>query len=115
AFEAGMAEQRKEADAIAHNAEAPTFANTIVALERSGAVLGRVNTVFGNLAASNTDDEIQKIELEMAPRLSAHQDAILLDPVLFARVQRLYDQRASLGLDPESAYLLERYHTQFVR
>ena len=115
AFVAGMAEQRKEVDAIAHNPEAPTFENTIVALEKSGQVLARVNSVFGNLSASNTNDEIQKIELEMAPKLAAHSDAIFLDPALFARVQQLYDKRDGLGLDPESKYLVERYHTQFVR
>ena len=115
AFEAGMAEQKKEADAIAHNAEAPTLDNTIVPLERSGLLLGRVAVVFFNLTSSNTDPELDKIEREMAPKLAAHQDSIFLDPALFARVKTLYDHRAALGLDPESLRLLERYHTQFVR
>src|SRR5438093_8619446 len=115
AFEAGMAEQKKEADAIAHNAEAPTLDNTIVPLERSGQLLGRVAVVFFNLTSSNTDPELDKIEQEMAPKLAAHQDSIFLDPALFARVKSLYDRRAALGLDPESLRLLERYHTQFVR
>ena len=115
AFEAGMAEQRKEADAIARNAEAPSFANTIVAMERSGQLLNRVSSVFFNMTSSNTNPELDKIEREMAPKLAAHRDAIFLDPLLFARVNALYDRRAGLGLDPESLRLLERYHTQFVR
>ena len=115
AFEAGMREQRREVDAIAHNPRPPDFENTIVALERSGQVLDRVSTVFSNLNASNTDPEMQKIDAEMAPRLAAHEDAILLDPALYARVDALYRRRASLNLDPESLQLLQRYHTQFVR
>ena len=115
AFDEGMAAQRKEVDAIAHNAEAPTFDNTIVALERSGQELARVSSVFFNLTSSNTSDELDKIQGEMAPKLSAHQDAIYLDPALFARVDKLYQDRATLGLDAESLRLLERHHTLFVR
>ena len=112
AFEYGMAEQRKEVDAIAHSSAAPTFDNTIVALERSGRVLARTSNVFFNLNASNTSDEIDKIQEEMAPKLSAHQDAIFLDA---ARVDGLYQKRDTLGLDPESLRLLERYEKQFLR
>ena len=115
AFEAGMAEQRKEVDGIARAAAPATFDNTIVALERSGRLLTRVSKAFYNLNASNTDDEMQKIESEMAPKLAAHQDAILLDSALFARVDALYRRRDSLGLDAESAQLLDRYDKQFVR
>ncbi|WP_084182988.1 M3 family metallopeptidase [Nevskia soli] len=115
AFEEGMAAQRKEVDAIAHSAEAPSFDNTIVALERSGQELARVSSVFNNLTSSNTSDELDKIQAEMAPKLSAHQDAIFLDPALFARADKLYQDRAGLGLDAESLRLLERYHTLFVR
>ncbi|HEX3763468.1 MAG TPA: M3 family metallopeptidase [Kofleriaceae bacterium] len=115
AFEAGIAEQRKEIDAIAHSAEAPTFDNTIVALERTGRTLTRVEKVFFNLNQSNTDDAMQQIESEMAPRLAAHQDAILLDAALFARVDSVYQHRSELGLDPESAQLVERYEDMFVR
>jgi peptidyl-dipeptidase Dcp len=114
-LEAGMAEQRKEIDALAQNGAAPTFENTIVAMEKSGQLLMRVNATFGNLTASNTNPELEKVQTEMAPKLSAHSDAIFLDAKLFARVKKLYDQRASLGLDPESLRLLERYHTLFVR
>lgn len=112
---AGMAEQRREVDAIARDRAAPTFENTIVALERSGELLGRVNAVFSNLSSSNTNPEIEKLQTEMAPKLAAHQDAIFLDPDLYARVHDLYERRASLGLDPESLRLLERYETLFVR
>jgi peptidyl-dipeptidase Dcp len=114
-FEQGMAEQRREIDAIANNPAAPSFDNTIVAMERSGRMLARVSAVFFNLSSSNTNDEIDKIESEMAPRLSAHQDSIYLDSRLFARVQALYDKRQTLGLDAEGQRLVERYHTDFLR
>ncbi len=115
AFEKGMADQLAEIDAIAHDPAAPSFDNTIVAMERSGALLIRVSKAFFNLNTSNTDDEMEKIEAEMAPKLSAHQDAIFLDAALFARVDAVYQQRAKLGLDPESAQLLDRYEKMFVR
>jgi peptidyl-dipeptidase Dcp len=115
AFEAGMSERLKEVEAIAKNPAAPTFENTLVALEKSGRLLDRVSRTFSNLNAANGDAEMQKIEAQMAPRLAAHRDAVLLDPTLFARVDGLYQQRAQLGLDPESAQLLERYETVFVR
>ncbi len=115
AFEAGMAEQRKEIEAIDRNPAAPTFENTVVAMEKSGQLLDRVGTTFFNLDSANTNPEILKISAEMAPKLAAHQDAILLDPLLFARVDAVYQQRASLKLDPESQQLLERAHLGFVR
>lgn len=115
AFEAGMKQQLQETAAIAANPQPPSFDNTIVAMERSGQELQRVSKVFFNLAASNTNPAVQKIEADMAPKLSAHSDAIRLDPKLFARIEALYGSRASLGLDAESLRLLERYRTQFVR
>ena len=115
ATEAGMQEQLKEVDAIAANAEKPTFDNTVVALERTGRLLDRVQRTFSNLNAADTNPTRQKIDTELAPRLAAHHDAILLNSKLFARVQELYSNRDKLGLDPESAYLLERYHKDFVR
>jgi peptidyl-dipeptidase Dcp len=115
AFEKGMAEQLAEVEAIANSAEAPSFENTIVALERSGQTLIRVSNVFFNLAGANTNDEIEKIQAEMAPRLAAHQDAIRLNGKLFARVKAIHDKRDTLGLDAESLRLVERYHTDFVR
>jgi peptidyl-dipeptidase Dcp len=115
AFEKGMADQLKEVEAIAANKEKPTFENTIVALERSGDLLGRVDRIFSNLAGANTNPVLQKTEKEMSPKLAAHQDAIHLNGALFARVQSLYDNRENLGLDPESKYLVERYYKDFVR
>jgi peptidyl-dipeptidase Dcp len=115
ALEAGMAEQRKEVAAIANNKAEPTFDNTIVALERSGQLLNRAATVFYALSSSNTNPDIEKAQTEMAPKLSAHSDSIYLDAALFARVTKLYEQRQSLKLDPESLRLLERYNTNFVR
>src|SRR5215475_9417948 len=115
AIEQGMREQLKEVDAVANNSEKPTFDNTIVALERTGRLLDRAHRTFSNLNACNTNPTLQKIDKEMAPKLAAHHDEIFLNPKLFARVQQLYDNRKNLGLDPESAYLLERYYKDFVR
>jgi peptidyl-dipeptidase Dcp len=115
AFEAGMRQQREEVVLIARNPQPADFENTIVALERTGQLLDRVNTVFSNLNGSNTNPEMDRIDTEMTPKLTAHEDAILLDPALFARVDSLYQRRASLKLDPESLTLLERYHVMFVR
>jgi peptidyl-dipeptidase Dcp len=115
AFTAGMAIELAETAAIAHNPEPPSFDNTIVAMERTGRVLTRVSTTFFSLSNSNSDDTILKIESELAPQLSAHDDAIHLDPALFARIDALYQQREQLQLDAESRQLLERYHTEFVR
>jgi peptidyl-dipeptidase Dcp len=115
AFEGGMREQRREVEAIAHDARPPDFANTILALERSGQLLERVSNVFSNLNSSNSDPQMEKIDTEMSPKLTAHEDAIWLDPALYARVDALFQRRASLKLDPESLQLLERYHTLFVR
>ena len=115
AFEAGMRQQREEVALIARNPQPADFENTIVALERTGQLLDRVSTVFSNLNGSNTNPEMDRIDTEMTPKLTAHEDAILLDPALFARVDSLYQRRASLKLDPESLTLLERYHVMFVR
>ncbi|MGH8275702.1 MAG: dipeptidyl carboxypeptidase II, partial [Steroidobacteraceae bacterium] len=115
AYEAGMRAQLKEVAAIAHDPQPASFENTIVPLERSGQLLDRVDKVFSNLNSCNTDPEMQKVDTEMAPRLAAHEDAIYLDAALWARVDALYEKRASLDLDPESLQLLTRYHTRFVR
>src|ERR1043166_7131829 len=110
-----MAEQRKEIEAIDRNPAPATFENTMLALEKSGQLLDRVATVFSNLNGSNTNPEILKIASEMAPKRAAHQDAIMLDSALFARLNTIYEQRATLKLDPESMQLLERTYTEFVR
>jgi peptidyl-dipeptidase Dcp len=115
AFAAGMREQLREVDGIANNRQAPTFANTIVAMERSGQLLWRVSTTFSNLQTANTDDKLDEIDREIQPKLAAHHDAIYMNEKLFQRVKALYDGRAHLKLDAESAYLLERYHRDFVR
>ena len=115
AIEAGMREQLKEIDPIANSSDKPTFENTVVALERTGRLLDRAETTFSNLNSCNTNPAMQKIETEMAPKLAAHRDAIHLNGKLFARIKELYDNRDNLGLDPESAYLLERYYKDFVR
>ncbi|NEE03408.1 M3 family metallopeptidase [Phytoactinopolyspora halotolerans] len=113
AFERGMAEQRAEIDEIVANPDAPTFENTIVALERTGETLRRVSAVFFNQASADANDTIQEIQGEIAPKLAAHEDAIYLNAELYARVKAVYD--ADPDLDPESRRLLERYHLDFVR
>ncbi|MBQ9817306.1 MAG: M3 family metallopeptidase [Proteobacteria bacterium] len=115
ALEAGMAQQLAEIDAIANQTEEPTFENTFVALEKSGDLLMRTETVFFGFTNSRTDDVIKAVENEMAPKLAAHQDAIMLNDKLFKRVEKLYQERASLNLDPESLRLLEVYYQEFVR
>ncbi|WP_298685970.1 peptidyl-dipeptidase Dcp [uncultured Sphingomonas sp.] len=113
-FEQAMAIQMAEVRAIADNPAAPSFDNTIVALEKSGRMLDRVTMAFFGVVQANTNDTLDKVQAAEAPRLSQHQDAINLDPKLFARVQTLYAKRASLKLTPEQAQLLEVYHQQFV-
>ena len=115
AFERGMAEQLAEVEAIADAAEAPTLDNTLVALERSGRVLERVSQVFFNLTSADTNDTLDAIRSEMAPKLSAHSDRILLNAALFERVRALFEQRGELELDDESRRLVEEYYTDFVR
>ena len=107
AFEQGMARHNVEIERIKTNPAAPTFDNTIVALEQSGDMLSRVGTVFFALTGSNTNDTLDDIQAEVGPKLSAHSDAITLDPMLFARVKAVYDARATLGLDTEEMALLE--------
>ena len=115
AFEQGMAEHLAEVEAIAGAPEPPTFENTLVALERAGRVLERVQSAFFNLVAADTNETLDAIRSEMAPKLAAHRDRVLLNDRLFARVQALYDERATLRLDAESLRLIEEYHTDFVR
>ena len=115
AFEKGMADHMAEIDAIAERADSPTLENTIIAMEKSGALLDRVATVFFALTSANTNDEMEKIRSEMAPKLSAHSDQILLNGKLFHRVKTIYEQRDQLGLDAESKRLVEKYYTDFIR
>ncbi len=115
AFDQGMAEQLREVEAIANNPAAPTFENTIVAMEKTGAILDRATAVFFNLNGTDTNDARKKLQSDYAPKFSAHSDAIRLNPALFARIKTLYDSRATLGLDAESVRLVERYYDDFVR
>jgi peptidyl-dipeptidase Dcp len=114
AIEEGMKQHLVEIEQIANNPQAPTFENTYVAMEKSGALLTRVLQAFGGVTGANTSDLLQKVQEEEAPKLAEHQDAIYLDGKLFARVQAVYDQRASLKLDPESARLVEVVYQNFV-
>ncbi|MDQ3228812.1 MAG: M3 family metallopeptidase [Pseudomonadota bacterium] len=115
AFDRGMADELKEVQAIANNPEKPTFDNTILALEKAGQLLGRARTIFGNLDSADTNDARKKIDAEYSPKFAAHNDAIRLNPKLFARVKSIFDARATLGLDAVGLRLVERYHTDFVR
>jgi len=113
AFERGFEEQNREIQAIIGNREAPTFGNTIEAMERSGELLERVGNVFWNLTSSDTSDELQVLELALSPRLAAHNSQIYSDPALFKRVQAITE--SDQALDPEASQLLEEIHGSFVR
>jgi peptidyl-dipeptidase Dcp len=115
AFEKGIADQRAEVAKIRDNREAPTFENTVVALETTGDLLTRVSDVFFNLNDAETNDEMQKVAKDVAPMLSQLNDDIYLDPTLFARVKAVYDRRSKLDLGPEQNRLLEETYKQFVR
>ncbi|MCC2954757.1 M3 family metallopeptidase [Massilia sp. IC2-477] len=115
AFAEAMRQEAAEIEKIANSKATPTFENTIVAMERSGQLMNRVGAAFGTLSGSYTNDTLIALAKENAPKLSAHNDAIRLNPKLYARIKSLYDRRTKLGLDAESQYLIERYHTDFVR
>ncbi len=115
AFEKGMADELAEIEAIVNQDESANFDNTLVALEKSGQLLDRVETVFEAMILADTSDILDKINSDMAPRLSAHSDKILLNDKLFQRVQFLYDLRDSMELDPEPYRLIGEYYSDFVR
>jgi peptidyl-dipeptidase Dcp len=115
AFDAAMTEARANIDRIAGNPAAPTFANTIEALERASRLLDRVSHVFFNLASAHTNDAIEALQRELSPRLAAFHADLTLNAGLFARIDALFAARDSLGLDPEQARVLELYHRMFVR
>ncbi|MBU6470900.1 MAG: dipeptidyl carboxypeptidase II, partial [Gammaproteobacteria bacterium] len=114
AIEAGMQQQLAEVQKIADNPAPPTFENTLVALEKSGQLLTRVMRSFNLMTGANTDPTLQKVEEEVAPKLAANQDAILLNRKLFKRVETIYKERDRLKLEPESRWLVHYYHQQFV-
>ena len=115
AFEEAMRLHLAEIEAIANQADAPNFANTIEALERAGRSLQKVSSVFFNLAATDSNDTRQQIERDIAPLLSKHGMAIQTNPKLFARIDALFQGADSLGLTTEQFQLLEKYHKKFVR
>jgi peptidyl-dipeptidase Dcp len=115
AYDRALSDHMAEIARIARNSAPPDFSNTIVALERSGKLLARIDAVFSTFAGSATNDALQAIEMEMAPRLSAHWTAIHLNAGLFTRLDAVWRQRADLRLDPESVKVLERIHLDFVR
>lgn len=115
AFTVGMEQHLEEINQIANNPEAPTFENTIAAMEKAGEVLTRVQRVFFNLTSAHSSAEIREIQAELAPQLAAHSDNILLNKALFDRINTLYENREGLGLDSESLRLLEEQHNRFVR
>jgi peptidyl-dipeptidase Dcp len=114
AFETAMAQHLAEVRKIAANPAAPTFDNTIAALEKSGRMLDRVSLAFFGVVGANTNDTLDKVQEAEAPKLSQHQDAINLDPKLFARVKTLWDKRAALGLTAEQSQVLKIYYDGFV-
>lgn len=111
----GIKRHQAEIDLIANNPEAPTFENTILAMENAGELLSEVNRVFGNYNSANTNEHIQAIAKETAPEMSAHGDNIALNEKLFARVKFLWDKKESLNLNLEQAKILENRHKSFVR
>jgi peptidyl-dipeptidase Dcp len=115
AFDRSLERHRAEIDAIAADRAGPTFANTIEALERSGRALDRVSNVFFVLAGADTGEPIEAIERDISPLLARHSNALYLNRALYARIADLYQHRAALGLSPEQARVLDRYHTRFVR
>ena len=115
AMEEGMKVHNQEVDAIVHCPDAPTFANTIVALEKSGALLDRVTTVFGNLLSAETNDELEALAERMMPRLSEHSNNISLNEQLFARIKQVYDQTDQQTLSQEERMLLQNTYNSFIR
>ena len=110
-----MKEQNEEIDAIVNNPEAPTFQNTIVALENSGALLDRVTTVFGNLMSAETSDEMQELAEKMMPLLSEHSNNISLNEKLFARIKAVYEQKDSCNWKVKTPNCCKKHTTVFVR
>jgi peptidyl-dipeptidase Dcp len=115
AFDAALSAHCAEIDAVAGDPATPTFDNTIVVLERSGRDLDRVGSAFWVLAGANTSDAIEAVERDISPLLARHSNALYLNRALYARIADLYKRRDSLGLSPEQARVLDRYHTRFVR
>ena len=114
AIEQGMAIEKAEWQAIANNPEAPTFDNTIVALQRTGRMLDRAQRVFSVMTGTVTNDTLDAVDAELSPKLAAHSDALYLNDEIFARVKAVYDNRAAMSMTPEDAVLLEKTYERFV-
>jgi peptidyl-dipeptidase Dcp len=114
AIEAGMAQQLAEINRIANDPAAPTFENTLVAMERSGRLLARASAAFSGVSQANTNPVLQQAKTALAPQIAAHQDAIRLNKRLFQRIAAIYKKRAALKVDPESLRLVEKEHDDFV-
>lgn len=110
----GIRQQAQEVEAIANSTEAPTFDNTIAAMERSGQLLARVQHALGIIASAYTNPNLEKVQESVAPKLSAHQDAITFNEKLFKRIQKIYDTRTQLKLTNEQTKLVEYYYTTAV-
>src|SRR5688500_10058483 len=115
AFQFAIDEQRREVQAIANDPAAPTFANTIEALEKAGERLGRVGTLFGVMTGNMTNPAYQALQREWGPKLAAASDEIILDPKLFQRVKAVYDARTTSGLDAQQQRLVTRNYESFTR
>jgi len=115
AFAAAMRDHLAEIDELAASSEAPSFANTVAALDRAGRLLERVSALFYNLTASETSPALQAVQRDMAPLLAAHDSRVFTHAALFARIDALHERRDRIGLDPEQRRVLERFHLDFVR
>ena len=115
AFERGMEEGRKELQAIINNPDEPTFENTIVPLDKMGELLDKVSSAFSEFAGSNTNDEIQSIEMEISPKLSSYSDEISMNPDLFKRIKSVYENSSKFNLTEEEEYILKEMYMGFVR
>ena len=115
AFDYALKEARKQTDAIINNPEAPTFENTIEAMERSGEILNRVVTIFFVLSGNETSPRMQELEIKLQPKLVEYSNDISMNPVLWQRVKTVYDNRANLSLNTEQSMLLEKTYKGFAR
>lgn len=115
AFHEGIKQHQAEIDAIANSSDAPTFENTLVALDNSGELLEKVSSVFFNLYSSNTNEGMEKIANEISPEITEHNDNLYLNEKLFSRIKQIYDTRESLKLDTEQERMLEKHYMDFIR
>ncbi|HKM30758.1 MAG TPA: hypothetical protein VJX89_01225, partial [Bacteroidales bacterium] len=115
AIKEAMAQHQAEIDAIVNNQDEPTFENTVAAYDRAGDLLSRVSSVFSTLNSANTNEKLQALAREMTPLLTRHRNEIQLNPVLFEKIDKLYQQREELDLDAQQLRTLEKYYDDFVR